>query len=253
MRLRRPRAAPWTRLLAWPLVAVIVIQSTLGASLAVAKEFAVVGIVDCGVSSGRACPAGTTVIGIRTDQISGKLQTFKVDLAWVLKQTPTLHQDDQLCLEVRDDARSDGVLQVISVVEKCDEPVRRAKSEKDENRGATTTSSPDSRVLALTCSTRFPDPDAETTIGTSTVTTFTVEMGEVDGFGAYLIDPLTGDFNIKVFYEGVEQASDDTTSGSDFFAFFNWGTGASTQVTFVVTALTPGASGRIHVFCNIEE
>ena len=125
------------------------------------------------------------MIGLRTDQISGKLQTSKVDLAWVLKQVPALHQDDQICVEVRDDARSDGTLQVISVVEKCDGPVGRAKSEKDENRA--TESPPASPLLALTCNDSSPDPDAETTIGTSTVTTFVVKMGRDDGSALYLV------------------------------------------------------------------
>ena len=82
-----------------------------------AKDFALIAIVDCGAKSGKPCPDGTTIIGVRTDQISGKLQTYKVDVSWVLKQAPRLHQDDEICVEVRDDARTDGVLQAIAFID----------------------------------------------------------------------------------------------------------------------------------------
>ena len=132
LRLPNRSNRPALRTIAALLLAIELVTSIVVPTPALAKEFAMIAIVDCGVKSGKPCPDGMTIIGVRTDQISGTLQTHKVDFGWVLKHAPRLHQDEEICVEVRDDVRTDGILQAIAFIDKCDGPARRIKKDEDD-------------------------------------------------------------------------------------------------------------------------
>src|SRR5690349_14131107 len=72
-----------------------------------AKEFDVTGTLDCGVRSGHICKWDDwdtgPVIGIITEDISGKPERVLVDASWVKKDMTDFGQDDFVWFTVRDD------------------------------------------------------------------------------------------------------------------------------------------------------
>jgi hypothetical protein len=222
-------ASGWL-MLAWPVAA---------------KEFALIATVDCGVKSGKPCPDGTTIIGVRTDQISGKLQTFKVDFGWVLKQAPRLHQDEEICVEVRDDVRTDGVFQAIAFIDKCDGPPRRIKKDEDDVPPAPAAIEEAGGPIVLPC-----DDDASTSA--STVSTFLIEMFNDDGFAVLDFVILSGTVRFQIFYEGTQVLDTGFRSASDD-EFYSFGPGASTRVTLVTTLGSPGSAATFVPGCARTE
>ncbi len=208
-----------------------------------AKDFALIAIVDCGVKSGRPCPDGTTVIGVRTDQISGKLQTYKVDFAWVLEHAPRLHQDEEICVEVRDDARTDGILQALAFVDRCDGPARRIRKDEDDVPPDPAATGEASGPVLLLC-----DDDASTSA--STESTFLVEMFNDDGFAELEFVILSGTVRFQIFYEGVQVLDTGFRSVSDT-EDYTFGPGTSTRVTLVTTLGSPGSAASFEPSCPI--
>jgi hypothetical protein len=99
-------------------------------SWAQAKEFDIEGILDCGVSSGFACPIGDVIV-IR-ERFGGRLgDPIQVDVSWIRSQVTSRRQDDLLCVEAA--TRPDGILQALSITESCDRTgPRRDRDSRDK-------------------------------------------------------------------------------------------------------------------------
>ena len=84
------------------LAAVDVARPTPG----LAKEFDVVGTVDCGIPSGRHCELADTLV-LLTDSVSGVNELVPIDISWIKRQLPALDQDDEitLCVELLPDGK----------------------------------------------------------------------------------------------------------------------------------------------------
>jgi hypothetical protein len=82
------------------------------AGMALAKEVDVVGTVDCGRRSGRACEIQDR-LAVWTDSLSGERSRVTLDVSWVRSSLPALDQDDEIVAVV--DVRPDGTLQVLSL------------------------------------------------------------------------------------------------------------------------------------------
>ena len=65
-----------------------------------AKEFDVVGSVDCGIPSGRRCDLDDTLV-LLTDSVSGLHEMVAIDISWIKKKLPALDQDDEIELCVQ--------------------------------------------------------------------------------------------------------------------------------------------------------
>lgn len=65
-----------------------------------AKEFDVVGTVDCGIPSGRRCDLDDTLV-LLTDSVSGLHELVAIDISWIKKRLPSLDQDDEIELCVQ--------------------------------------------------------------------------------------------------------------------------------------------------------
>lgn len=230
-----------------------VVAGPVGAPLpALAKEFAVVGIVDCGPKSGRPCPDGTTVIGVRTDQISGKLQTHKVDIAWVLKQAPRLHQDDEICIEVRDDARTDGVLQAIAFLDKCDRTNPRTRKDEDD----VTAPAPEPSGDALACfdidGERIPTLGEVGIVFPGSPNTFQIQMRGNSGDAALLAFIPLDEVRFQIFYEGAEVLDTGFRDGV-ILEPFSFGPGSSTRLEVVATLASGFSVALFLVTCELPE
>ena len=251
-------ARRWSRLVV-ALVLVAFIAGPVGAPLpAMAKEFAITGIIDCGVKSGRSCPDGSNVIGVRTDQITGKLQTHKVDIAWVLKQAPGLHQDDEICIEVRDDARTDGVLQAIGFLDKCDRTNPRTKRAEDDDDGNTAAPQEptgdalpcydvEGDLLSQLDSIGIVFPDAP-----GTQATFQIQMRGNEGEAVLFAFVFGGELRFQIFYEGTEVLDSGFGNGL-FLEDFTFGPGSSTRLEVVVTRDDDPSLGLFVVTCELPD
>jgi hypothetical protein len=71
-----------------------------------AKEFDVVGTVDCGIPSGRHCELGDTLV-LLTDSVSGLMELVAFDIRGIKRKLPDLDQDDEitLCVELLPDGK----------------------------------------------------------------------------------------------------------------------------------------------------
>jgi hypothetical protein len=230
----------------------LLVTLTFGIALAqplgaLAKDFALIAIVDCGVKSGKPCPDGTTVIGVRTDQISGKLQTYKVDVGWVLKQAPSLHQDDEICVEVRDNARTDGILQAIAFIDKCDGPAPRVRKGEDDVVVASDAEAAP-QVTSLLCN--FQNGQGQGTTGTSTTSTFVVQMFTNDGFAGIEFNVTSGTVRFRILYEGNEVLDTGFRSGPDT-ELYSFGPGTATTVTLETTLGSPGSFASFEMGCPL--
>ncbi len=246
---RLPAARVW--------IALVLAALLVGAGLPAptfAKDFPLIVVVDCGVRSGQKCPDGSTIVGVRTDQVSGRPATYKVDFAWVMKQEPTLRQDQELCIEVRDNARDDNVLQAISILDNCSGPAPRVKSGK----GGKDDDQANSDTVGTT-----GDPDPEPLLcGTAingTGTRSWVQEEFVSNGNPFLVyDVISGSARFEVFYEGnsVKAIGPFVPADLDGLPFgigvtqAPYGPGTSTLVTVVVTA-APGAQWFVQLSCGL--
>jgi uncharacterized protein YfaP (DUF2135 family) len=71
-----------------------------------AKEFDVIGTVDCGIPSGRRCDLGDTLV-LLTDSVSGLNELVRIDIRGIKRKLPALDQDDEiaLCVELLPDGK----------------------------------------------------------------------------------------------------------------------------------------------------
>jgi hypothetical protein len=82
------------------------------------KDFALLGIVDCGLRSGQRCAIGD-LLRLRTRDVGPVETVVVIDVTWMKRQVESarLEQDDLVCMEVRE--RPDGILQGLGFVEVC--------------------------------------------------------------------------------------------------------------------------------------
>lgn len=101
------RVALWNplRRVARLVALVAVVTSTVSVSPATAtvtnKTLDLVGIVDCGLASGKRCDIGMT-LKLRTRDLSGNLDTVEIDISWIKHTLPDVEQDDFLRFEVEE-------------------------------------------------------------------------------------------------------------------------------------------------------
>lgn len=71
-----------------------------------AKEFDVIGTVDCGIPSGRRCDLDDTLV-LLTDSVSGLNELVAIDISGIKRKLPALDQDDEitLCVESLPDGK----------------------------------------------------------------------------------------------------------------------------------------------------
>lgn len=77
------------------------------------KEITVVGTVQCGVPSGRACRLHGS-IQFRTDGISGESDVYSIDIRWIADALEGVAQDDELTLQL--EILPDGSLRALSLL-----------------------------------------------------------------------------------------------------------------------------------------
>ena len=65
-----------------------------------AKEFDVIGTVDCGIPSGRRCDLDDTLV-LLTDSVSGLNELVAIDISGIKRKLPALDQDDEITLCVQ--------------------------------------------------------------------------------------------------------------------------------------------------------
>ena len=84
------------------LLSVDIVRPTTG----LAKEFDVIGTVDCGIPSGRRCELNDTLV-LLTDSVSGLNELVAIDVGGIKRKLPALDQDDEitLCVETRPDGK----------------------------------------------------------------------------------------------------------------------------------------------------
>jgi uncharacterized protein YfaP (DUF2135 family) len=97
---------------------VVALISLLSVDLALptpgqAKEFDVIGTVDCGLPSGRRCSLDDTLV-LRTDSVSGESERVSIDISWIKRKLPSLDQDDEITLSV--ELLPNGTLKALSVI-----------------------------------------------------------------------------------------------------------------------------------------
>ena len=78
-----------------------------------AKEFDVIGTVDCGIPSGRRCDLGDTLV-LLTDSVSGLNELVAIDISGIKRKLPALDQDDEITLCV--ESLPDGKLKATCVI-----------------------------------------------------------------------------------------------------------------------------------------
>ena len=108
------------------------------AGVALANDFDIDGVLDCGVPSGRACKlvddktggVDHFTVGIVTSSVSGTPQRVVVDVSWVLDKLKDFKQDGHVQYSVRTDIGP--YLQVFSVVQR--------RGEGTDNSGLSTAS-----------------------------------------------------------------------------------------------------------------
>lgn len=83
------------------LVAAVAAAGSLAPVAASAKTLDIVGIVDCGLSSGHRCEIGD-VLMLRTKDITGKLETVEIDVSWIKADLEGTDQDDFLRFELEE-------------------------------------------------------------------------------------------------------------------------------------------------------
>ena len=81
---------------------------------AYAKEYNVAGTVDCGVRSGRLCPASESIFLITSD-ISGRDERWEIDITWVQKKLGGFYQDEAFDFEVMDRPDARGGIQAVGI------------------------------------------------------------------------------------------------------------------------------------------
>lgn len=96
-----------------------------------AKEFEMLGTLECGQPSGQPCPPGD-FITLWTLAISGVRQDVIVDVSWIRSQLEQAgnKQDDLLCLLV-EEIPAVGY-RGLAVIERCEDVVKEDNEEKDE-------------------------------------------------------------------------------------------------------------------------
>ena len=102
-----------------------------------AKEFDVIGTVDCGLRSGQRCSLGDTLV-LWTDSVSGELARTSLDIRWVKKDLPALDQDDEITVAV--ESFPDGGLRVLSITSDDKRSGTRNQGQLDANGRSTATS-----------------------------------------------------------------------------------------------------------------
>ena len=81
-----------------------VVTSLVGSrSVTLAKEFEMLGTIDCSLASGVTCPIGDSLT-LWTTAISGTREPFVIDVSWIRNQIESgpQRQDDLLCLQVEE-------------------------------------------------------------------------------------------------------------------------------------------------------
>jgi uncharacterized protein YfaP (DUF2135 family) len=102
-----------------------------------AKEFDVVGTVDCGQRSGQRCSLGDTLV-LWTDSVTGELARITFDLSWVKKEMPSLDQDDEITVAV--ESLPDGKLRILSITSDEKRSGTKNPGQLDANGRSTATS-----------------------------------------------------------------------------------------------------------------
>lgn len=102
-----------------------------------AKEADVIGTVDCGRPSGRRCELGETLV-LRTDSFSGTDELVTIDIRWILRELPSLDQDDEIILGV--ELLPDGKVRALSVIS-----AERRSGTENQGQSTGTRSVPESR------------------------------------------------------------------------------------------------------------
>lgn len=129
----------WLRLL----MVVVAVLSLLSvdfsrAAPSFAKEFDVVGTVDCGQRSGQRCRLGDTLV-LWTDSVTGELARVTFDLSWVKNDMPSVDQDDEITVAV--ESLPDGKMRVLSVTSEDKRSGTNNPGQLDANGRSTSTSS----------------------------------------------------------------------------------------------------------------
>ncbi|MFN8633984.1 MAG: carboxypeptidase-like regulatory domain-containing protein [Chloroflexota bacterium] len=114
MRRSRLPVARSVRLFMLAIAVVSLLSADLSrAMLAFAKDIDVVGIVDCGLTSGKRCDIGDTLVLV-TDAITGEQAPVTIDVSWIKDKLPALDQDDEITLSV--EILPSGKIQALSVI-----------------------------------------------------------------------------------------------------------------------------------------
>jgi uncharacterized protein YfaP (DUF2135 family) len=97
---------------------VVALMSLLSVDLArptpgLAKEFDVIGTVDCGIATGRRCSLDDT-LALWTDSVTGVTALVSIDISWIKRKLPSLDQDDEITLSV--ELLPNGTLKALSVI-----------------------------------------------------------------------------------------------------------------------------------------
>ena len=97
---------------------VVALMSLLSVDLArpaagLAKEFDVIGTVDCGIATGRRCSLDDTLV-LLTDSVTGEYERVAIDISWIKRKLPALDQDDEITLSV--ELLPNGTLKALSVI-----------------------------------------------------------------------------------------------------------------------------------------
>ena len=96
----------------------VVAMGLVPPSVGLAKEFTLVGSVDCSERGGVYCVVNPVML-INTDSVTGNMQRIPVDVTMIRRQLLewAWFQDDRICLDVRDGPN--GRLQAVGMVDFC--------------------------------------------------------------------------------------------------------------------------------------
>jgi len=229
---------------------------------AVRSSFTLVGLIDCGQRSGRACADSATITLISDD--SGSKQPYVINLSWVKdKLSDELEQDQQVRIEI--ERLPDGTLMALRVIDlndrkgtqRDDEGPRPTSTDDDEDKEDDTveifggeTCVPATTTVALgTTSTRTSTTDSTfTTTETTTVTTTTVTTSTSTGFTFGNVTTGNTQTSTSTLGCGTVTVTATSTATTDTTTTDVTSTTATSTHTVTTTATTVTTTGD---FCRV--